>query len=86
MTRSRTKLLEQQVNSLLPEYDIFNNENFILPKSMHLCMIRFVDNTNANGGEHQDMEGNHLEHDENMKKLDAHMNTRGGRSIKINAP
>ena len=81
MTRSRTKLLEQQVNSLLAEYDNINDVNFILPKSMHLCMIRFVDNTNANGGEHQDMEGNHLEHDENVKALDAHMNTRGGRSI-----
>ena len=22
---------------------------------MHLCVIRFVDNTSANGGEHQDM-------------------------------
>ena len=69
MTRSRTKLLEQQVNSLLVEYNIFNDENFILPKSMHLCMIRFVDNTNANGGKHQDMEGNNLEHGENMKTL-----------------
>ena len=69
MTRSRTKLLEQQVNSLLVEYDIFNDENFILPKSMHLCMIRFVDNTNANGGKHQDMKGNNLEHGENMKTL-----------------
>ena len=53
ITRSRTKLLEQQVNSLLVEYDVYNCENFILSKSMHLCMIRFVDNTNANGGEHQ---------------------------------
>ena len=57
------------MNSLLVEYDIFNDENFILPKSMHLCMIRFVDNTNANGGKHQYMEGNSLEHGENMKTL-----------------
>ena len=70
MTRSRTKLLEQQVNSLLVEYDIFNDENFILSKSMHLCMIRFVHNTNANGGKHQDMEENSLEHGENMKTHD----------------
>ena len=77
MTRSRTKLLEQQVKSLLLEYDVFNYENFILPKSMHLCMIRFVDNTNANGGDHQGMEegmenikyklGNKREHAENIK-------------------
>ena len=69
MTRSRTKLIEQQVNSLLVDYDNLIDENFILPKSMHLCMIRFVDNTNANGGKHQDMEGNNLEHGENIKIL-----------------
>ena len=57
MTRSRTKLLEQQVNSLLLEYDVSDYENFILPKSMHLCMIRFVDNTSANGGDHQGWRG-----------------------------
>ena len=65
MTRSRTKLLEQQVNSLLLEYDVFNYENFILPKSMHLCMIGFVDNTNAIGGRHQDMEENIKKQGEN---------------------
>ena len=53
MTRSRTKLLEQQVNSLLTEYDVCDYENFILPKSMHLCMIRVIDNTNIIGGEEQ---------------------------------
>ena len=67
MTRSRTKLIEQQVNSLLVDYDNFIDENFILPKSMHLCMITFVDNTNAMEGEHQDMEACELEHGENMK-------------------
>ena len=75
MTRSRTKLLEQQVNSLLVEYDVYNCENFILPKSMHLCMIRFIDNTNIlGGGGHQGMDGNIKEpngnmmtHGENMK-------------------
>ena len=46
MTRARAKLLGQQVNSLLIESDVCVDENFILPKSMHLCMIRFVDNTN----------------------------------------
>ena len=49
MTRARAKLLEQQVNSLLIEYDVCVDENFILPKSMHLCMIRFVDNTSIGG-------------------------------------
>jgi hypothetical protein len=51
-TRARAKLLEQQVNSLLIEPDVLFNESFILPKSMHLCMIRFVDNTSiAQGGD-----------------------------------
>ena len=51
MTRARAKLLEQQVNSLLVEYDVCVNENFILPKSLHLCVIRFIDNTSIEGGE-----------------------------------
>ena len=50
MTRARAKLLGQQVNSLLIECDVCDNENFILPKSMHLCMIRVVDNTHIGGG------------------------------------
>jgi hypothetical protein len=41
MTRARAKLLNQQVNSLLNEFDVCIDENFILPKSMHICMIRF---------------------------------------------
>jgi hypothetical protein len=47
ITRARAKLLEQQVNALLIEHDLLFNENFILPKSMHLCMIRFVDKTSV---------------------------------------
>jgi hypothetical protein len=43
--RARANLLEQQANSLLFEPDVLFNESFILPKSMHLCMIRFVGNT-----------------------------------------
>jgi hypothetical protein len=52
ITRARAKLLEQQVNSLLTEPDVLFTKSFILPKSMHLCMIRFVDNTSiAQGGD-----------------------------------
>jgi hypothetical protein len=50
MTRARAKLLGQQVNSLFTEFDILINEIFILPKSMHLCMTRFVDNTSIARG------------------------------------
>ena len=60
VTRSRTKLLDQQVNSLLIAYDVCDHENFILPKSMHLCCLRFIDNTNIGGGmEHEDNDGKH---------------------------
>ena len=45
ITRACAKLLEQQVNSLLVESDICVNENFILPKSLHVCMIRFEEKT-----------------------------------------
>jgi hypothetical protein len=57
ITRARAKLLEQQVNSLLTEYNLFTNENFILPKSFHVCMIRFVvEASMTHGGEelHED--------------------------------
>ena len=70
MPRSRTKLLEQQVNSLSIEYDVCDNENFIISKSMHLCMIRVIDNTSIHGGEEQqgmeNMEENIKEGLENM--------------------
>ena len=62
MTRARAKLLEQHVNSLLIEYDVCDYENFILPKSMHLCMIRVVDNTNIDGGKHGGRHGKHGEY------------------------
>jgi hypothetical protein len=40
------------VNSLLIEPDLLFSENFILPMSTHVCMIRFVDNTSvARGGD-----------------------------------
>jgi hypothetical protein len=35
------------VNSLLLEPDLLFTEKFILPKSMHLRMIRFLDNTSV---------------------------------------
>ena len=60
MTRARAKLLGQQVNSLLVEFDVCDNENFILPKSMHLCMIRVINNTSVDGGL-EEQQG--LEHD-----------------------
>jgi hypothetical protein len=57
ITRARAKLLDQQVNSLLTEYNLFTNDNFILPKSLHVCIIRFVAEASiTRGGEelHED--------------------------------
>ena len=56
----RSKLLEQQVNSLLVAFDVFDNENFILPKSMHLCMIRVIANTRIDGGPERQQEVEHI--------------------------
>ena len=60
MTRARVKLLGQQVNSLLVAFDVFDNENFILPKSMHLCMIRVIANTSIDGGLERQQEVEHI--------------------------
>ena len=54
------------MNALLTEYDVSDYESFILPKSMYVCILRFVDNTNAIGGEHQDMDGKMKKHGENQ--------------------
>ena len=51
MTRARAKLIGQKVNSHLAEYDIYNYENFILPKSLYLSMIRYEDDTSIACGE-----------------------------------
>ena len=61
MTRARAKLLEQQVNSLLAQPDLCYDENFILPKSMHLCMIRFE--------EQLDMEALELDEELDMEAM-----------------
>ena len=62
MTRARAKLLEQQVNSLLAQPDLCYDENFILPKSMHLCMIRFE--------EQLDMEAMELDEELDMEAME----------------
>ena len=50
IARARTKLLKQQVNLFLN--DTLIDENFILPKSYYLCMIRYEEGASiARGGE-----------------------------------
>ena len=48
------------MNSLLIEYNVCDHELFIMRKSMHLCMIRVIDNINVGGGpeEQQGLEYN----------------------------
>ena len=57
-----------KVNSFLLKDNVSDYESFILPKSMYECILRFVDNTNAIGGDHQDMDGNMKKHGE--KKME----------------
>src|SRR3954464_803080 len=50
ITRARAKLLEQQVNLLLLESDDRLSENYILPKSLCVCMIRYQGEDKELGG------------------------------------
>src|SRR3954467_9420982 len=50
VTRSRAKLLEQQLNLLLLESDDRLSENYILPKSLCVCMIRYQGEDKELGG------------------------------------
>ena len=51
ITRARAKLLKQQVNLFLN--DTLIDENFILPKSYYLCIIRYQEETCIARGEEQ---------------------------------
>jgi hypothetical protein len=64
ITRARAKLLEQHVNSLLIESDIYHNENFILPKSLFICMIRIIREEGVRGSK----EMQHMDHDVVIKQ------------------
>ena len=41
-TRSRAKKLQQEVHALLYEFQLNTNENFMLPKSCMLILLRFT--------------------------------------------
>jgi hypothetical protein len=42
ITRSRAKKLQQEVHALLYEFNLNTNENFMLPKSCMLILLRFT--------------------------------------------
>ena len=48
ITRSRAKKLQQEVNALLCENHFNNNENYILPKSCTLLLLRFTKKNDKN--------------------------------------
>ena len=87
MTRARAKLLEQQVNLFLAQTDVCIDENFILPKSLHICMIRFEEIMSiARGGEglHQEEPKVMIIHSCAREEWDA--GARGGKIIKTVFP
>ena len=65
ITRARAKLLEQQVNLFLVDPDVFVNESFILPKSLHICILRIIgeDGMARGGDELQDMKQGVMAHE-----------------------
>jgi hypothetical protein len=42
ITRSRAKKLQQEVHALIYEFQLNTNENFMLPKSCMLILLRFT--------------------------------------------
>jgi hypothetical protein len=65
ISQARAKLLEQQVNSLLTEFGYA--KNFILPKSLYICMIMFIGEEEVRGSK----EMQHMEHDVVIKQKSA---------------
>jgi hypothetical protein len=43
ITHSRAKKIQQEVHTLLYEFQLNTNENFILPKSCKLILLRFIE-------------------------------------------
>ena len=55
VTRSRAKLLQKEVNSLLAEIKLNIHENYILPKSYMLTLLRFTKEEDCRLGTHKEM-------------------------------
>ena len=70
ITRAHAKLIEQQVNLLLIESDVVLNENYILPKSLYVCMIRYHEEDKAQGGEDKVQGGEDKPQEEEDRNLD----------------
>jgi len=58
------------VNLLLIESDVVLNENYILPKSLYVCMIRYHDEDKAEGGDDKAQGGEDKAQEEEDRNLD----------------
>jgi hypothetical protein len=48
ITRSRAKQIQQEVHVLLYEFKLNTNDNFMLPKSCMLILLKFIDEEGQN--------------------------------------
>jgi hypothetical protein len=51
ITRSRAKKLQQEVHALLYEFQLNTNDNFMLPKSCMLILLRYIEENRQNEGQ-----------------------------------
>jgi hypothetical protein len=50
ITRSRAKNIQQEVHTLLYEFQLNSNDNFMLPKSCMLILLRYVEENHQDEG------------------------------------
>jgi hypothetical protein len=50
ITRSRAKKIQQEVHALLCELKLNSNDNFMLPKSCMLILLRYVEDNHQDEG------------------------------------
>jgi hypothetical protein len=50
ITRSRAKKIQQEVHALLYEFQLNRNDNFMLPKSCMLILLRYIQENHQDEG------------------------------------
>jgi hypothetical protein len=50
ITRSQAKKIQQEVHALLYEFQLNSNDNFMLPKSCMLMLLRYVEENHQDEG------------------------------------
>jgi len=51
ITRSRAKKIQQEVHALLYEFQFHTNDNFMLPKSCMLILLRYIEENHQDEGQ-----------------------------------